>query len=382
VLVGGLGLLIVVAFGSVLYGFSVYATDDAAGAVFSTSLLSVALTGSTIVNGLLAPGVGRYGDRHGVRTVIAVGSLLLGSGLMLFSFASEGWQVVAAWWLLIGPSTAMVYYDPAIVALNQWLPAEMRPKAFGAITVIGGISAVVFIPLAGFLVESLGWRPAVRLLGVFSALVGLAVAAFVVPRGTPDHLTAAVERASLRSLRSDRRWMLFTGAVVIAQIGLLATIAHRVDRYVEAGFPLVTVAALAGAASLISLPGRFVGPVAAARTSGTVVFAMVMGGVAASAVIAALPGSGGLMVSHFVVFGLAFGAFTAVRAVVMSGWYGPDRFGAVNGAQSAVALILGSLGPLAIGVGRDMTGGYRLPFALLALALSAGMALSVRAGRV
>lgn len=381
VLVTGLGSLIIVAFGAVLYGFSVYATDDAAGAVFSTSVLSLGLAGSTVANGLLAPVVGRFGDRRGVRGPIALGAALLAIGLTVFSFATENWHVVASWWILIGPATSLVYYDPAIIALNQWVPVDARPRAFGVLTVIGGLSALIFIPFAGWLVEELGWRPAVRVLAAIALVVGWVVAGLIVPSGTPVHHGASPVRTKLSELMGDRRWLLFTVAVVIVQAGTMAVIAHRLDRFTEAGFALAVVTVLAGGASLISLPGRLFGPIAAARWSGTGVFAVVAAVVAVATVVAALPATTGLMVTHFVVFGLAFGAFVAVRAVVMSGWYGTDRFGGVNGAQSAVALVVGGVGPLAVGVGRDLTGGYSTPFLVLSVVLAAGAVVSIAAGR-
>ncbi len=382
VLVGGLGALIIVAFGSILYGFSVYATDDAAGAVFSTSVLSLGLTGATIVNGVLAPVVGRFADRHGVRGPIALGAGLLFLGLSAFSAATENWQVVTSWWLLIGPATALVYYDPAIIALNQWVPAPARPRAFGMLTLIGGLSAMIFIPFAGWLVEALGWRPAIRVLAGIGLAVGWAVALWIVPSGTPvDHPPAAA-RTAYRVLLRDRRWLLFTASVVIVQAGTMAIIAHRVDRFTEVGFALGTVTALAGGASLVSLPGRLLGPIAAARWSGTGVFAIVVAVVGLSAGIAALQATTGLMVTHFVVFGLAFGAFTSVRAVVMSSWYHVDRFGSVNGMQSALALVIGGLGPLAVGVGRDVSGAYTVPLTVLVGVLVIGAGLALAAGRV
>ncbi|MDH3307316.1 MAG: hypothetical protein OEO77_07360 [Acidimicrobiia bacterium] len=83
-LILGFSAVIVVAFGSILYGFSVYVTDGAAGAEFSTSTLTLGLTGAGIANGVLAPGLGRFMDRHGVRGVTAFGGILAGLGMFAF----------------------------------------------------------------------------------------------------------------------------------------------------------------------------------------------------------------------------------------------------------------------------------------------------------
>ena len=114
-----LAITTMVGFGVILYGFSVYATDQAAGALFSKTTLSIAYGGAVFVGGLLALPVGHFADKHGVRIVIGMGALLGGLGLAGFSFSTQPWQVVATWWLLIGPAQAMIYYEPAYVAIDQ-----------------------------------------------------------------------------------------------------------------------------------------------------------------------------------------------------------------------------------------------------------------------
>ena len=71
-----MALTVMVGFGVILYGFSVYATDQAAGAEFSKTTLSVAYGGAVFIGGLFALPVGHFADKHGVRTVIGAGALL------------------------------------------------------------------------------------------------------------------------------------------------------------------------------------------------------------------------------------------------------------------------------------------------------------------
>ena len=82
----GLSAVIVVAFGSILYGFSVLVTDHAAGADFSTTVLSLGITGSGIVAALIARPLGRYMDRQGVQSVTVIGAVLACAGMVSFSF--------------------------------------------------------------------------------------------------------------------------------------------------------------------------------------------------------------------------------------------------------------------------------------------------------
>jgi MFS transporter, OFA family, oxalate/formate antiporter len=48
-----------------------------------------------------------------------VGSILGGLGLAAFAAAASSWQVVLVWWLVLGPVTAMTFYEPAYVAIGQ-----------------------------------------------------------------------------------------------------------------------------------------------------------------------------------------------------------------------------------------------------------------------
>ena len=132
-----LSATVMVGFGVILYGFSIYVTDQAAGAVFSKTVLSLAYGGSVFVGGLLALPVGRYADKHGIRAIVGAGAVLGSLGLAVFSISHQPWQVVAAWWLLIGPAQAMIYYEPAYVAINQWSLAGDRARVLATVTLIG-----------------------------------------------------------------------------------------------------------------------------------------------------------------------------------------------------------------------------------------------------
>lgn len=382
-LVFGVSAVIVVAFGSMLYGFSVFVTDTAAGGEFSTTVLSLGLTGAGIVSGLLAAPLGRLMDRRGVRGVLLAGAALGGLGMVAFSQARQPWHVVAAWWVLLGPAAATLYYEPAFVAIGMWVPVSLRPRAFGVLTLLGGLAGGIFIPLVQALVDGFGWRATAAGLGGLIAIVTLTVAVTVVPGGTGRPVIAeeASERPPLRTLLADRRFVLFTAALVLTFLPIQGVLAHRVDRFSEVGFAASVVALWAGAASFISMPGRYLAPVLAHRVGAARLTAGVIGFVAVSVAVA-IPGSSGFsLVGHFVTFGVAFGALTPLRAVLMTEWYAGRHYGAVMGAQWSTVSLVAAFGALAMGVGRDVAGDYRAPLTSAAAMLAAAAVLTVAAGR-
>ena len=377
-----LAVTVMVGFGVILYGFSVYATDQAAGAEFSKTTLSIAYGGAVFVGGLLALPVGHFADKHGVRIVIGAGALLGGLGLVGFSVSNHAWQVVAAWWLLIGPAQAMIYYEPAYVAIDQWSSREDRARTLAMITLIGGLAGIVFIPLIAWLVTRMDWRSAVALLGLVLFVVGGSTALFALPRwnhriGKPSD-SGGLSPGVLR----DRRFVLYTVALMLILLSTQGVIAHRVARFEEVGFSLATVAFWAAVASALSLPGRWVAPRLAERFGATRVQAIVALIVAVSVLLMVNSTSTSQMIGHFFLFGLAFGALLPLRAMVMGGWFSGPTYGRIMGAQWTVVVLVAATGPVLVGVVRDSTGGYGVSFAVLSVFFLVASGVIVASGHV
>jgi cyanate permease len=304
-------------------------------------------------------------------------------GLLAFSAAREPWQAVASWWLLIGPAGAMTYYEPAFIAVDQWFSAAYRARALAVLTVIGGISGTVFLPVTERLVTAFGWRTAAIVLGVTLAVVGVVVAVVFLPGGGSASVTVEeLQRFSVRSLTGDRRFVLYTAGMLLSFGTMQSIITHRVARFEEAGLTVAAVAAWAAAASLISLPGRYVSPYVVRRIRPTTVHAAGMLLLTASIAVAVDVAGSWQMPVHFTMFGIAFGAMLPLRAMVMGSWFSGPRYGRIMGVQWTVAAVIGAVGPAAIGALRDALDGYRGPMAVLAVAMLAAAAATYLAGRM
>ncbi|NIH71187.1 MULTISPECIES: hypothetical protein [Auritidibacter] len=157
-LVYALALSIGVSFGAILFGTSVLITSHAAGAEFSLALLSSAFSGSVLTGACLAVPVGRHADKNGIRGITALGGALVACGFLGFSLSTAPWQLLASWWLLIGPGSTMVLFEPGFIGLQQWFNRETRNRAAGTLTLITGLAGPIFIPTTTFLVNEDGWR--------------------------------------------------------------------------------------------------------------------------------------------------------------------------------------------------------------------------------
>ena len=365
--IAALSVLVMVAFGTLFYAYSIFITEEAAGAEYSISLLSLAWTGAVLVGGGFAFVVGRRADRHGVRGIMGLGTVVGATGLILLAASQAGWQLVRVSWLLIGPAGAMTFYEPAFIAVDQWFGLAGSTRALVTLTLIGGLAGPIFIPLAGIMTVALGWRWAAVVLAAVLLVTGLAVTVFFFP--TPsrnEHGHDARVSTGLGALFGDRRFALFTVASLLAFAAVQAVILHRIAIFEQAGFAITVVAWWAAVAGLMSLPGRWIAPYLSRRIRPVLVSAAVtllMAGAVAVAAVAAMQWQ---MAMHFIVFGLAFGAATPMRAVVMSRWYSGPQYGRIMGTQWTIVATLAAAGPLIVGLLRDGTGAYAIPITLTA----------------
>jgi cyanate permease len=291
--------------------------------------------------------------------------------------------VLAAWWLLIGPAGAMTFYEPAFIAVDRWCTKEQRARALAVLTLIGGLAGIIFLPGIERLINLMGWRPAVRILGLLLLSVGGSTALVFLRREPPVRpVTVARERFSFGSILRDRRFVLFTGAMVMSSVGAQAVLSHRVARFEEAGFAVVGVAIWAAVASALSLPGRSVAPFLAQRFRPTSVQATVMAMMTIAAFLMVDGSQNWRLAGHFIVFGLSFGAVLPLRAMVMSEWFSGPAYGRTMGVQWAVASLVGASGPAVIGLLHDATGDYRMPMTVTTFLVAGATVLAVASGRV
>jgi MFS family permease len=336
--------------------------------------------------------------------------------------------VLALWWLVLGPVTAMTFYEPAYIAIQQAFGAESRARALGVLTLAAGFSGPIFTTATGALVDTVGWRDATRVLAATFA-VAAPVAALLIPpqralvrpeavapagpaavdpadpaaggpadpaaadpadppTGDPAEpvadeagRTGAAGRDDWAAHFRDHRVRLFTVAAIIAYGAIEATIVHRIARFQELGFSLATVTAWAAISGLLTLPGRFLLPALANRLGPPRVLALVLGVLAAGTGLMIAGDAYWEMALSFVLFGLVFGAALPLRPLVMGQWTPLAVFGRVMGIQAAL-IALGRAGLPALAGGlHDLLDGYGAAMALLTALLALSAALVVASAR-
>jgi OFA family oxalate/formate antiporter-like MFS transporter len=105
-------------------------------------------------------------ERIGPRMVAAIGGLLFSLGLLLASWIQSMPMLYLTWGLLVGTGLGFGYLAPITVG-SKWFPNHRGLVNGVAIAIFAGGSGL-FGPLAGMLIEHIGWRATFQTLaGIF-----------------------------------------------------------------------------------------------------------------------------------------------------------------------------------------------------------------------
>jgi MFS family permease len=376
-----LGLLTVGSYGIAFYSFGVLIDPIHEETGWSIGTLSSAFTVSGLLGGLGAVVSGRLLDRFGARPVL-LGSLIIGS-LLLFvaSTADSPLIFVGAWGLGGGVISAGLLYQVTMSLTTRLFP-QRRVRAFAILTFIGGFAAVIYFPLAGFFVDALGWRDAIRVMLILLTLHVLPAAIFV--RGGASTAPAAAAAAGgrgdyggVREAFRSREVLRMIAMFALAMMAFGAVQVHHVPAMTSVGVPLGTATAVASVRGLLSLPGRaFMEPVTQRFGVGgasTFVYAVMAAGTLALLVADNFLGLMAFMIST----GFVFGTIAPLHGLYAAEVFGERRIGTLMGVQTLVVSLLSATGPVLIGLAVDVTNGYELAIVLSSALFGAALLLLV-----
>jgi MFS family permease len=110
-----------------------------------------------ILFGLMAPFAAAMIERFGVRNVVVSAIGLIVAGLLLALTMSSIWQLFLYWGIVIGIGTGLTALVFAAIVSNRWFNAR-RGLVLGMLTAANSTGQLVFLPLAAWLIEHVGWR--------------------------------------------------------------------------------------------------------------------------------------------------------------------------------------------------------------------------------
>jgi len=240
---------------------------------WSRTELSLAVTVNLLLFGLTAPFAAALMSRFGLRRVTTVALLLVAAGSALSVFATESWQLVLTWGVLIGLGTGSMALVFAATVANQWF-VKSRGLVVGVLTAGSATGQLAFLPLIAILVSEQGWRQASLLVAGGALLVVPLVLIWLrnhpvdigmTPYGAPDTWVyeppprGNAVRIALATLARASRvrtfWALVAGFAICGATtnGLVGT--HFIPSAHDHGMPETTAAGLLAIIGIFDIIG-------------------------------------------------------------------------------------------------------------------------------
>jgi MFS family permease len=366
-------------YGILAYAFGVFLLPMQHDLGWSRTALTGAYSLAIVVSGVAAIPVGRWLDHHGARSLMSTGSTAATLLVLAWAHVTSVGAYYAIW-AGIGLAMAAVLYEPAFAVIATWFhDAADRTRALLALTVIAGFASVIYVPLAGWLVQTRGWRDALVALAVL--LVPLTVLPnAMLPGRRPDHLQRQADQEPAmppatkvadgvplgRALRDQALWWLAAGffaATLATSTVTVHLVAYLREQHYSPGFA-ATWTGLIGAGSvggrvLVTALGRR-RPLALATAAVFALQAVAVG------VLVLWSGPAGV-VGFVVLFGLGVGLISLSRAALVADFYGVAAYASINGVLALTVTIARAAAPVAAAMLRTASGSYQPVMAAVAV---------------
>lgn len=380
-------------FGVGFYGPSVFLSVLHQQHGWPVSVVSSAITAHFLVSAILVTCLPEVHRRFGIAPTTLAGAAALVVGPLCWSLARSPWQLFPAA-LVSGAGWAATSGAAIIAMVSPWFD---RRRALALGHALNGASAggILFAPVWVTLIATVGFEPAVAAVGAVM-LVVLGPLAWWYLRPTPVSLGLAPDgddaamyghrstktirpRASLGMLLSSRNFTTLSAAFALGLFAQVGTVAHLVTRLAPlvgitdaaAAVSLATASAVVGRLLLGSLLGDADRRIVAAGN-----FIMQACGV----LLLAIGTTSVTIVPGCVLFGLGIGNLLTLPPLIAQREFASGSVPRVVALVTAVNQAVFAFAPAVLGIFREVSGGYLVPF-LTAAAVQIVAASVVLIGR-
>ena len=355
-----------VSWGLVYYTFPLFIAPMEQELGWTRSSMFGALSAGLLTAGLCSIPVGAWID-HGHGRLLMTGGSLLAAILLVVWSRVESLPVFYALWIGLGACQAVILYEPAFAVITRVYGPRYK-QAILLITFLGGLASTFGIPFAQFLIERIGWRPALEVMaGVNLAVAFLIHWLFVpgphekpVPIAEPRPQTDGTAKKS--PLAAAVRVPAFWGLVVaFAGYGLAfsAMSFHLIPLLDERGVPIGVVMAIVALIGPMQVVGRvllMVGQrhVTTIQLGAGIYFAFPISMAMLATGISDVYG----LILFAIIYGVANGLLTILRGMAVPEFIGPEGYGIVSGALTLPTNVMRAAGPLLASLAWGAFGGY------------------------
>jgi len=390
----GVSLVSMVVVGVGFYGLTLFLNSFVRDRGWDTSTVSLATSLYFVTSAVSGTAVGRSVDRRGARGWLVAGACVMALALVAIGRVEAPWQLFVAYPVL-ALGFAMTGSIPTSAIIARWFVAR-RARAMSIAFTGVSVGGMLLVPFASRLIVDRGIEAATAILAAIVVGVVLPLAVGVLrwspqpfglepdggaspdPREPPAHMHVDVQtrRWGIReALRTSTFWTLVVafGGILFCQVAAAMHQMALMRDHLEASEAALAVSTTAMASMLARLVvGSFADRVSKRRLGVTLILLQ------ASALAAfSLASSPLALFAASLAFGFTIGNLFMLQTLLVVELFGVVSFGTVLGLLQLVTQTLSGLGPYALGLLYDATGGYPTGLRVLAgIALVSALALS------
>jgi predicted MFS family arabinose efflux permease len=376
-------LLATFGWGLGFYGQSVYVAELQRAHGWSASLISSATTFFYLFGALLVVFVGEAVNKYGPRLGLIAGTLAMSAAAVAIGAVREPWQlylanaVLAFGWA--GTSLAMITNT-----ISLWFD-QKRGMAISLALNGASFGGIVGVPLLVSLIGHVGFASAMFI--VAGAMLVLLVPVILIVVGRPPdlHGRRAATRAKPQSsaqIRSqalrDVGFLTVTIAfalVLFAQVGFIVHLISFLDPVIGRERAAVAVAVLTAMAVI----GRVLFSLVIDRLNQRLASALSFLSQAVALLVVINLHNDYVLIAACALFGFSVGNLITLPSLIVQQEFDSASFGVLISLNTAINQVTYAFGPGVVGLLRDFSGGYELPFYLcIALELAAAALIMVR----
>ena len=349
---------------------------------WSRAETSLAYSVSQLVGGVSSPFVGVLVDRLGPRRLLMLGSVLLILSLAASAFASELWQMIVLYGVVMTIGANCLGLVVFVPILSRHF-VRRRGMAISIVQSANGIARGISAPMVQLAISLIGWRTTYVVQAGLMAAVALPLAAVFrraePVRQTHDETVSLAEPAALaRAMTPARGWTLREAAgtphfwllfavYLFTGLGSFFVSLHQLAFAADIGFDKLYAAQVLGIGAFLAVPGIVVTGTLSDYLGREVSAILAYGFSIIGAVFALLitsPDQHLLLWLHACFFGLTWGARgPAITAKTADLFPGP-QLGTILGVITIGSGLGAAIGSWGAGAIFDLTGSYRVAFTL------------------
>jgi predicted MFS family arabinose efflux permease len=367
------------------YGQSVYLAELQRLHGWPTSLISGGTTFFYLFGAALVVFVAEAVRSFGPRNCLLAGVCVMAAAVVLIGQVSQPWQLYAVDALL-----ALGWAGTSLGIITNTLGLWFEKKRGMAISLaLNGASfgGIVGVPLLVAAINRFGFAGAMIASALAMVLVTIPIVLIFVglpPRHPGAPVAAAADAASATQIRSralrDLGFLSVSIAfalVLFAQVGFIVHLISFLDPVIGREHAAVAVAFLTAMAMI----GRVLFSTVIDRLNQRMASALSFLSQAVALVIVINSQNEILLIAACALFGFSVGNLITLPSLIVQREFAPQAFGVLVSLVTAINQITYAFGPGVVGLLRDLSGSYTLPFyGCIALELLAAALIMMRGG--